>query len=220
MVVKHRGNMKRLRNGTENEVGDGMLRQFALKGLHLLAVGMWFGSGAFFIFVAATPIFEAFREVVNKEAEEGKPNYRTGNVPITPAGEEERKNLASGLAGTAVGPLFPRFFALSAVCAAVAVVTAEGFRRMKRTRVQRVRLWLCVVGLVLVAGGWPLSEYVAQLNAQRFDNPEAKKLFFPLHGISLLGSGITTLVAGAVLAMGGMLPSGMGGRPHPPAPSP
>ena len=216
VVVKHRGNMKRLLAGSENKVGDGVMRPILLKGLHLLAVGLWFGSGAFFIFVAATPIFESFRSVVAEQ-----PNHRTANVRIVPEGTDEgrQKQLASALAGAAVGPLFPRFFALSAVCAVVALVTAEGFRRMKRTRVQKVRLWLCGAGAVLVAGGWLLSEYVAQLNAQRFDNPDAQRLFNPLHGVSLLGSAVTTVLVGVVLLLGAVLPQGMDRRPHPPAPS-
>lgn len=206
VVVKHRANAGRLWAGTENKVSDGLLRQGGLKALHLLAVGLWFGSGAFFIFVAATPIFEAFREVVANQ-----PNYRTANVRIVPDGTEEaqQKQLASALAGAAVGPLFPRFFALSGVCALVAVVTAEGFRRMKRTRVQRVRLWLCVAAAVLVAAGWPLSEYVAKLNAERFDSEASLKLFQPLHGISLLGSAIATVIVGVVLLLGAMFPGGI-----------
>lgn len=222
VVVKHRGNVKRLLAGTENQVGDGMLRQFALKGLHLLAVGFWFGSGAFFSFVAAPPIFESFKEVVNNQ-----PSDRTGFVRILPddASEEDKKALASGLAGSAVGPVFPLFFAVSTVCVIVAVVTAFGFLRMKRTKVQRIRLWLCLIGLVLVGLGWPLSAYVSRLRVERFSKDTAvadaaKASFGPVHLVSLASSGVTTLLAGAVLLMGGMLPSGVERKPQPPAPLP
>ena len=64
-------------------------------------------------------------------------------------------------------------------------------RRMKRTKIQKWRLWLSLAGAVLVAVGWPLSVYVAELNAQRFDSPDAQKLFNPLHGVSLMGSALT-----------------------------
>jgi hypothetical protein len=206
-----------LLDGTENRVGDGMIRQMLLRGLHLLAVGLWFGSGAFFIFVAATPLLTAYKEVVNDP-----PSYRTAGIAVVPADatDEQKKQLASALGGVAVAPLFPRFFVLSALCAGVAVVTADGLRRMKRTKIQKWRLWLCVVGAVLVAIGWPLSVYVAELNAQRFDSPEAQKLFNPLHGVSLMGSAVTTVVAGVVLLFGAAMPSGTAPRPHPPAPSP
>jgi glycerol-3-phosphate acyltransferase PlsY len=216
VLVKHRANLSRLLAGTENKVGDGMMRQMLLRGLHLLAVGLWFGSGAFFIFVAATPILTAYKEVVN-----GEPSYRTAGLTIVPpdATEEQKKQLSSALGGVAVAPLFPRFFVLSALCAGVAVATAEGMRRMKRTKIQKWRLWLCVAGAVLVAVGWPLSVYVAELNAQRFDSPEAQKLFNPLHGVSLMGSAITTVVAGVVLLLGAAMPTGGAvSKPHPPVP--
>jgi glycerol-3-phosphate acyltransferase PlsY len=217
VIIKHRANVKRLLDGSENKVGDGMMRQMLLRGLHLLAVGLWFGSGAFFIFVAATPLLTAYKEVVD-----GPPSYRTAGIEIVPpdATPEQKKQLASALGGVAVAPLFPRFFVLSALCGGVAVVTADGLRRMKRTKIQKWRVWLCVAGAALVAVGWPLSVYVAGLNAQRFDSPEAQKLFNPLHGVSLMGSAVTTVVAGVVLLLGAAMPSGTAPRPHPPAPSP
>ncbi len=217
VVVKHVGNIQRLLAGSENKITDGILRPIALRALHLLAVGLWFGSGAFFIFVAATPLLTAYKEVVNDP-----PSYRTAGLAVVPpdATDEQKKQLASALGGVAVAPLFPRFFVLSALCAGVAVITAEGLRRMKRTKIQKWRLWLCVVGAVLVAVGWPLSVFVAELNAQRFESPEAQKLFNPLHGVSLMGSAITTVVAGVVLLLGAMMPTGTTPKPHPPAPSP
>ena len=73
----------------------------------------------------------------------------------------------------------------------------------------------------VVAIGWPLSVYVAELNAQRFDSPEAQKLFNPLHGVSLMGSAITTVVAGVVLLLGAAMPNGGGApKPQPPSTSP
>jgi glycerol-3-phosphate acyltransferase PlsY len=215
VVVKHNGNIKRLLAGTENAVGDGMMRQMALRGLHLLAVGLWFGSGAFFIFVAATPLLTAYKEVVSEP-----PSYRTAGLNVVPpdATDEQKKQLASALGGVAVAPLFPRFFVLSALCAGVAVATADGLRRMKRTKIQKWRFWLCLIGAGLVAVGWPLSVYVAGLNAARFESPEAQKLFNPLHGVSLMGSAITTVVAGVVLLLGAALPAGMSKPPSQPSP--
>ena len=154
VIVKHRGNMSRLMNGTENKIGDGPMRHTLLRGLHLFAVGTWFGSAAFFNFVAAVPIFGSFKEVV-----ESQPSDRTGFVRILPddTPQADKDALASALAGSAVGPLFPRFFALSAVCALVAVVTAVAFRKMDTAKVHRVRLTLC-----LIAGG-PGSVRLANL---------------------------------------------------------
>ena len=219
VIVRHRGNVKRLLGGTENKIGDGAVRQALLRGVHLVAAGLWFGGGAFFAFVAAVPIFDSFKEVVRNQ-----PSDRTGYVRILPddAPEEDKTALASGLAGSAVGPVFPRFFALSAVCAAACVVTAEGFRRMKGARVHRLRLWLCLIGLGLVAAGWPLSDLVSRLRVERF-HPDAavaagaKAAFAQWHLVSLASSGLTTLVAGVVLALAAVLPAGGRTDPKPAA---
>ena len=43
--VKHRSNMKRLIAGTEApNLGDGPRREFALRAVHLVALGVWFGG--------------------------------------------------------------------------------------------------------------------------------------------------------------------------------
>ena len=204
VVVKHRGNIKRLLAGNENMIGDSDRRLTLLRGLHLFAVGLWFGSAVFFNFVAAVPIFDSFKQVVANQ-----PSDRTGFVRILPddAPQADKDALASGLAGSAVGPLFPRFFALSAVCALVAVVTAVGFRKLDAGTVHRVRLILCVVAAALVAVGWPLSDYVSHLRVERFHTDSAKAAFGVWHLVSLASSAVTTLLVGAVLALAAKLPT-------------
>ncbi|MEO2092198.1 MAG: glycerol-3-phosphate 1-O-acyltransferase PlsY [Gemmataceae bacterium] len=211
VIVKHRGNMRRLAAGTESQIKDSDMRLTLLRCLHLFAVGLWFGSAAFFNFVAAVPIFDSFKQVVATQ-----PSDRTGFVRILPddAPQADKDALASALAGSAVGPLFPRFFALSAVCAVVAVATAAGFRKIDAGRATRWRLILCVIAAALVAGVWPISEWVSRLRVERFHPEEsvrtaAKAAFGTWHLVSLFGSGVTTVIVGVVLALGGKLPSGL-----------
>lgn len=206
VVVKHRSNVSRLWNGTESRIDDGPRRRLALRMLHLLAVGFWFGSGTFFVFVATVPIFDSFAEVVKNQ-----PDTRTANVRIVPEGttEKQRGQLASGLAGAAVGPVFPRFFLLSAACAWIAVWTAWAWNARG---VGRWRFGLCALAALGVAVGWPLSICVGELRVARFSEDAAiaaaaGTAFGPWHVASLLLSMIVSLLTGAILLLAAKLPS-------------
>ncbi|MBX9585607.1 MAG: DUF4149 domain-containing protein [Gemmataceae bacterium] len=177
------------------------------KVLHVLALGLWFGGAAFFNFAAATAIFASFEEVVRTA-----PSDRTAGVPIVPPGtsEQARKDLASALAGAAVGPVFPRYFAMQAVCGVVALLTAVRWWNLGRAH----RLRVLVIGLALltVAAGWPLSNYVGELRLQRFDPNTsvahaARAAFGPWHLASLGLSVVTVGLAGVGLALAAKLPA-------------
>jgi acyl-phosphate glycerol 3-phosphate acyltransferase len=148
VIVKHRGNIKRLLAGTENRIGDFPMRDTYVRGIHVLALGLWFGGAAFFNFVAAVPIFESFKQVVN-----AGPTDRTAFETIIPAdAPQERKDaLASALAGSAVGPVFPRYFALGAVCGVLALVTALSW--WKTGKLGRWRVYVIAAALLTVVIG-------------------------------------------------------------------
>ena len=206
VIAKHRSNLVRLNNGTEGRIDDGAKRRLLLRMLHLLAVGFWFGSGTFFVFVATVPIFDSFADVVKTQ-----PNPRTANLQIVPGGtgEQQRAQLASGLAGAAVGPVFPRFFLLSAICAWVALWTAHAW---KRHAVGRWRFRLCALAAVGVAIGWPLSIVVSELRLQRFAEDAAvaqaaAAAFGPWHVASLFLSMAVSLLTGVILVLTAKLPA-------------
>lgn len=209
VIVKHRSNVKRLLAGTESRIDDGERRVTLLKLFHVVAVGWWFGASAFFNYMAAPAIFDSFAEVVKMQ-----PSNRTAQFRLLPesATDDDRKALGSALAGAAVAPLFPRYFLLATLCAMTAVITAYGFRQMEPTaRLHRRRFWLAVVAGLLVAGGWPLSEEVARLSADRWGaDPavaaSAKAAFGPWHLVSLASSAVTTLLAGVLLALAAKMP--------------
>ena len=52
MILKHRANIRRLLDGTENRIGDFPMRETVVRGLHLLSLGLWFGGAAFVLWVA------------------------------------------------------------------------------------------------------------------------------------------------------------------------
>ena len=179
-----------------------------VRGLHVLALGLWFGGAAFFNFVAAVPIFDSFKEVVANS-----PSDRTANVDIVPPGasEEQKKALASALAGSAVGPIFPRYFALQGVCGVIALATAAGWIRNGR-RVDRCRFGVVVLALILVAIGQPISNHVSELRPMRFAAEQsvrdsAKVAFDTWHMASLFLAMATTCLAGVALALAAKLPT-------------
>ena len=167
-----------------------------LRGLHLLSLGLWFGGAAFFSFVAAPAIFASFTDVVAES-----PSDRTANLNIVPPGTDDdgKKALASALAGAAVGPVFPKFFAMQAAAAVVALATGLGLK------MRRWRGLLLAAGLGMVVIGWPISRKVSEVRLLRTSidvgvSAEAKAAFGPWHLASLGLSAMTTLVAGAALA--------------------
>ncbi|MGL6095139.1 MAG: glycerol-3-phosphate acyltransferase [Fimbriiglobus sp.] len=206
VVGKHRANVRRLFHGTENLIGDSPMRRTFVKGLHLVAVGLGFGGAAFFNFGAAPAIFASFQRVVD-----GGPSDRTAGETLLPAdaSPERKAALANALAGAAVGPVFPRYFGLQAVCGGVALVTALSWWRLGR--VHRVRVGVVGLGLLTVAIGWPLSNHVSELRPRRFDPDPAvaaaaKSAFVSMHLASLGLSFVTVSLAGAALALGAKLP--------------
>ncbi|VTT97346.1 glycerol-3-phosphate acyltransferase : Glycerol-3-phosphate acyltransferase OS=Akkermansia muciniphila (strain ATCC BAA-835) GN=plsY PE=3 SV=1: G3P_acyltransf: DUF4149 [Gemmataceae bacterium] len=208
VVVKHHSNVRRLLMGTESRAfPDGTRRRGWLRGLHVVALGMWFGGAAFFNFAAAPAIFDSFARVVSDG-----PSDRTANVTIIrpDASEDEKKALASALAGSAVGPVFPRYFGMQAVCGLVALVTALSWYGAGG-RVHRRRVHLLVAACATVAVAWPLSNYVSEIRLLRFSTDPvvalaAKEAFGPWHLASLLLSFVTVCLAGAALALAGNLP--------------
>ncbi len=208
VIVKHRSNITRLRQGLESSVKESPNRPAFLRGLHLVAVGSWFGASLFFNVIAATPIFDAFKNVVETQPSDRTANQRIQGEKATP---EEKAALANALAGSAVGPLFPRYFVLAAICSWLAVLTSFGFLRLANGKLHRWRYTLALAALFFVAFGWPLSEWVGQLRVQRFDAEAvraaaAKSAFGVWHLVSLANGAVLTLLSGALLVLASKLP--------------
>ncbi len=206
VFVKHRANVKRLLAGTESAVGEFDMRQPVLRSVHVLALGLWFGGAAFFNFAATPAIFASFKDVVNA----GPTDRTAGETIIAPDAEQPRRDaLASALAGSAVGPVFPRYFAMQALCGVVALVTALSW--WHRGGVHRRRVYVIAFALFTVAVGWPISEEVTRLRLLRFSPDagiasDARADFATWHLISLALSFVTVCAAGVALALAGKLP--------------
>ncbi len=207
VVVKHRANIARLIAGTESQIGDGPMRQSLLRVLHVVAAGIWVGAAGFFNFVTAPSLFATFENVVQTS-----PSDRTAHVPIVPEGTpvEIRKNLSSALAGAAVGPVFPKYFALQLACAVIVFATASTWRKEPPDR-HKLRFQLAFAALASVAAGWWISSVVSQLRLARFDpNTDianiAREQFATWHLVSLGLSFVTIALAFALLVLAARLP--------------
>jgi acyl phosphate:glycerol-3-phosphate acyltransferase len=135
-----------------------------------------------------------------------QPNDRTAGQRIQSesASDAEKKALASALAGSAVGPIFPKYFALLTVTGLIGVTTAIAWHH--RGRVQRWRTWIVLAALVITIIGWPLSGWVSQLRIERFADVNAKALFGPVHLLSLGLSAIGTILSGVGVILVGWIP--------------
>jgi acyl phosphate:glycerol-3-phosphate acyltransferase len=206
LILKHRANVRRLLNGTENRLEDKPMFGTLARAIHVVALGTWFGAAVMFNFISAPAIFEAFKDVV-----ENAPSDRTAYQPLAPgASEEQKKQLASALAGSAVGPIFPKFFALQAVCGVLALITALGWWK-EPGKVHRWRAIVTGLALATVVIGWPISEKVSALRVARF-SPEsgdaARAAFAEWHLVSLGLSFVSVVLAGVALAMAAKMPEG------------
>ena len=210
VVVKHRANIRRIRNGTETRIGDFAMRAIAVRSLHVLAIGFWFGGAGFFNFVAARSLFPSFEAVVASS-----PSDRTAFIPIVPPGtsDDAKKKLASALAGAAVGPIFPQYYAMQLICGTIGLITAISWWNAEpTTRVHRRRVTVIGLALLTVIVGWWVSSIVGELRLARFDpDPIAAKVasdaFTIWHFVSLGLSMVAVLLSGVALAMAGRMPN-------------
>jgi acyl-phosphate glycerol 3-phosphate acyltransferase len=207
VFLKHRGNIGRLIRGTESQIREFSMRQTILRALHILSLGFWFGGAAFFNFVTAPTMFSTFREVVY-----ASPSDRTADETIIPsdAAAGRKDALASALAGAAVGPVFPKYFAMQAICGLVAQLTAVAWWNAPGS-VHRWRVYLIGFALLTAAVGWPLSYAVSEVRVLRYSADPvvaaaAKVDFGNWHLISLLLSFVTIGLAGVALGLAARLP--------------
>ncbi|MCE9566752.1 MAG: glycerol-3-phosphate 1-O-acyltransferase PlsY [Planctomycetes bacterium] len=221
VFAKHHSNLRRLLMGTESQsLPASTRRQTILRGVHLLALGLWFGGAAFFNFAAAPAIFDSFKQVVN-----AGPSDRTAGMTIIPADapDEQKTALASALFGAAVGPVFPRYFGMQAVCGVIALITAMSWYKAPcACAIHRRRVHVIGLALLTVVIAFPLSNYVSELRVLRFSTDKATAdaataAFAPWHFASLLLSLVTVCLAGFALSLAGRLPEEATNTPKIPA---
>jgi hypothetical protein len=195
--------------------------------LHVLAVGLWFGTGAFFTSVVGLSLFDTFEKATLLPAQD-RPYW----LPVPPDLEKPppsprfpeplRKEQGSRLAGLAVGPMFTSYYLLQVVCGVVAGLTALAW--VGRGGVHRLRLAVLALALAGAVGGWVLEGKVEALREKRSETSdavltstapspeqvrsadEARAEFGAWHGYSLLANFGTLLLATVAMALAAYLP--------------
>lgn len=212
VTARHRPNLARLGRGSENRVADSPRLRMTARLLHLLALSLWFGGGVFFTFVAAPMLFRTFERLG-----ENPPDW----LPIPPDPPRVQGNtpepVARGtrLAGAAVGPVFPVYYALQGVCGVVALATAWGWMRTYSGFVNRLRFSVIALAFVMVLVGWPLVGKVESLRPARYaGDPVAVEAFRKWHLVSLALDCAALALVGLATALAARLP----GDPPPPPP--
>jgi acyl-phosphate glycerol 3-phosphate acyltransferase len=227
VFLRHRANLARLVHGTENRLPENPLMFTFCKTVHVLALGLWFGTVVFFSFFVALTLFQTL-ETVGADAAH-RPNwfplpagFRPSEGPI-----EGPKEQGTRAAGYVIGPLFDYYFVVQGACGFLAAATALPWPRLQPDRkVHRVRVALVLAALVTVLAGWPLERKVHDLRTPRNeamdaflqhpDNSElrqaalsAKSEFGTWHLFSVFLNLTTVFFVGGAMALAAQLPPGM-----------
>ncbi len=146
------------------------------KVVHVLALGLWFGTCVFFTFVVGLTLFSVFGSIAEQEArplwlplpaEYQKPR------PSEHFPEPLRKEQGTRVAGAAVGALFPWYYGIQAVCGILAVLTAVLWVDVPRVGVNRARFFIVAAALITVGAGWWLEHVVHDKGLVREQTSEA-----------------------------------------------
>ena len=231
VFVRHRANIARLWRGSESQIRWGEPMR---KTLHVLALGLWFGSVIFFSFVVTPTLFDSM-EHLGEERHVWFPvpgHFAHGDIPFLAAKEQGAR-----LAGYAVGRMFPWYFLLQTVCGVIAGWTALAWcKENPSARLHRWRVGLLTCALVTVMVGWPLEQKVSDLRAPREEatdvyllHPDSKDAlekmqaarseFAAWHVGSLFLNLATVVLVTGGMALAGFLPAacGLAGRAKPQA---
>ena len=174
VFVRHQGNIRRLLAGRENRLKDTPAMFTLGKMLHVLAVGLWFGTVVFFLVVGLSLFGTLERIAENTDRPTWlplPPEYARAR-PSAKFPEPLRKEQGTCAAGAAVGPLFGWYFSIQTGCGLVALATAVSWLRFP-SKLHRVRCVLLALALLTVAGGWALEGKVNQLLGPRDQKTDA-----------------------------------------------
>jgi acyl phosphate:glycerol-3-phosphate acyltransferase len=170
IFVRHYANVGRLLRGSENRLKETPALLHLSKVLHVLALGLWFGTVIFFSFVVGLTLFGTFERVaVEADRPLWFPKWQTydGESPDPIFPKPLSKEQGTRAAGVAIDPLFKWYFGIQAVCGSLATVTAFVWLRSAKGRTHRIRASILITALVMVAVGWWLERKVHELREPR-----------------------------------------------------
>ncbi len=204
VFVRHHANLGRLLRGTENRLRETPAMLLLTKIIHVLALGLWFGSSVFFVLTTLS-IFGVFQSLGDQP-----PDQRPAWLPIASDFDHDK---GTRLAGFAINPLFPQYFALTGACGLLATATAfSWFRIQDHGTAHQLRCLFVGLALVTVLAGWPVADHVAKLRLDRYSADPltagpARAAFGTWHTVSLLLNFGTILLVTAAMVLAAWLPT-------------
>jgi glycerol-3-phosphate acyltransferase PlsY len=198
------------------------------KTVHVLAVGLWFGTVIFFTFVVGLSLFRTYEALAEAPAGGREPWFPVPAALEKPRPSDRfpeplRKEQGSRVAGAGVGAIFPWYFGIQAGCAVVALLTALAWLGTGTRTVDAVRLAVLAAALVAVGAGWWLDRVVSDLRVERSARSDAvlfegrtdalpaadqvRAEFGKWHMVSLLVNFLTIALVTVAMALAAQLPA-------------
>jgi glycerol-3-phosphate acyltransferase PlsY len=228
VVVRHRTNLRRLWTGRESRLKESATMFLTSKIVHVMALGLWFGTVVFFT-LAGVLMIDAFRE---QSASADRPMWfpvpeaMTKEPPSAKFPNPLRLEQGSRAFGVAVTPLFPWYYGIQAVCALLGSLTSVGWCLSgARGWLLRTRAVLLVIALLTVGVGWWMEGIVSAKRGPRneltdkvliqatpgqqeiVDAEKARADFGMWHGLSLIQNFTTLFLVTAAMALAAQLPT-------------
>jgi acyl-phosphate glycerol 3-phosphate acyltransferase len=225
VLLRHRGNLRRLWQGNENQLKESASMLHLARSLHVLALGTCFGAQVLFTIVGLV-LFQTFDQISRQDAAD-RPIW----LPVAPEFAKAppgpkfpdplRREQGSRVAGAAVSPMFVYLYGLQTGCVLLALACAWSWRGS----LQRLRLGLLLLAVLLLGVGWWMDFKVHELRGPRdqltdevlrSSSPtptqiqaaeQARAAFGMWHGFSLMQHFATMIVVGIALALAGQLPA-------------
>jgi acyl-phosphate glycerol 3-phosphate acyltransferase len=230
VFVRHHSNIRRLLQGTENRLRETPAVLLVSKVIHLLALGLWFGTLVFFVVIGLL-LFDRFENEATRSDDQPfgwVPHVRPYDAARRMSDTDRlpawmRKEPGTRVAGFAVAVVFPWYFGIQDVCGLLAAATALAWTASHTRRVHRVRAYVLLAALIsVVAGGWlerKVAENTAPRNAltdaalttpttENIARAEAARAeFWRLHLYSMVLNLVTLLLVTAAMALAARLPT-------------
>ena len=229
VVLRHRANLGRLLQGNENRQRESFTMLVLVKTIHVLAVGLWFGTTIFFTFVVGLSLLRTYGDLTASKDRPfwlPLPEQLKRDRPSASFPDPLRKEQGSRIFGAAVGPMFDWYFGIQLVCGILAVATAYAwYNATPGGMVHKVRFVVLAVALVTVGIGWWLDREVGERRDKRRDTSDAVLLnpqptpemiaaadaaradFGKWHGYSLIANFATILLVLVGMALAAQLPA-------------
>jgi glycerol-3-phosphate acyltransferase PlsY len=213
------------------------------KTVHVLALGLWFGTAIFFTFVVALSLLHTYDALAAPPPGERQPWF-----PVPPDLERAppskhfpeplRKEQGSRVFGAGVGGIFPWYYLIQDVCSFLALLTAMAWLGTGARPVDRVRVVVLVLALAGAGAGWWLDQVVSKLRVERSAKSDAvlfqgqtsqeglqaadkvREEFGRWHTYSLFGNFATIFLVTVAMALAAQLPIPAPTSAVPPVPQP